>query len=285
MPPQQPDDERLVALHDGAQVWTVTSGAGSPVVLCHGGPGLWDYLGDLAGLLESEHTVVRFDQRGCGRSSAHDGPFTLVQAVDDLEQVRQGLGIDRWAVVGHSWGAELALHYAARHPGRTTAVVHLAGVGAGEGFTTAYDAEWERRMGPHRPRWQELDERPRTPAEEQEWCHLQWRTDSSPDGDAAAHARAMWATRPAGAVINRRANRELWTDRAGQDLLALARDLPVPVLLVAGEDDPRPWTATDDLLAALPRARRVVLERAGHAPWVERPADLQRLVLQALPDA
>lgn len=254
-------------------------------VLCNGGPGLWDYLGELAGLLESEHTIVRFDQRGCGRSSAHGGPFTIAQAVDDLEQVRQALGVDRWAVLGHSWGAELALRYAAQHPDCTTAVAYLAGVGAGDGFKTAYDAERERRMGPYRRRWQELDERTRTAAEEQEWCQLQWRTDFSPAGDAAAHARAMWATRPAGATINRRANRELWADRASQDVLALARDLPVPVLLVAGEDDPRPWDATDDLLAALPQARRVVLQRAGHAPWVERPAELQRLLMQALPEA
>lgn len=271
-----------MTLHDGAQLWTVTSGAGSPVVVCHGGPGLWDYLGDLAGLLEGERTVVRFDQRGCGRSTGQDGPFSIVRAVDDLDQVRRALGIDCWAVLGHSWGAELALRYAAQHPDRTTAVAYLAGVGAGDGFKTAYVAEWERRMGPDLRRWQELDGRPRTPIEERQWCQLQWRTDFSPTGDAAAHARALWATRPAGAVINRRANRELWADRASKDLLALAHDLPVPVLLVAGKDDPRPWRAADDLVAALPRARRVVLERAGHAPWVERPAELQRLLMQAL---
>lgn len=274
-----------MALEDGAQLWTVTSGAGPPVVLCHGGPGLWDYLGALAVLLEGEHTVVRFDQRGCGRSTGQEGPFTIARAVDDLDQVRRALGIDRSAVVGHSWGAELALRYAAQHPERTTAVGYLAGVGAGDGFKATYVAEWKRRMGPDRRRWQELDERSRTPAEEQEWCQLQWRTDFSPTSDPAAHARALWATRPAGALINRRANRELWADRASQDLLALVRNLPVPVLVMAGEDDPRPWSATDDLVAALPRARRVVLERAGHAPWAEQPAQVQQLVLQALQSA
>ncbi len=40
----------------------------------------------------------------------------VAQAVDDLERLRQALGIDRWAVLGHSWGAELALRYGPRIP-------------------------------------------------------------------------------------------------------------------------------------------------------------------------
>ncbi len=121
-------------------------------------------------IADDEHTVVRFDQRGCGRSSGQQGLFTIARAVEDLDQLRRGLGFDRWAVAGHSWGAELALRYAAHHPERTTAVAYIAGVGAGDDFKAGYAAEWERRMGPDRRRWQELDERARTPVEEQEWC-------------------------------------------------------------------------------------------------------------------
>ena len=123
----------VVRLRDGAELLTAVSGTGPPVVCLHGGPGLWDYLAPLAALLDDTFTVVRFDQRGCGRSTGHDGPFTIEQAVDDLDQVRAALGFSRWAVAGHSWGAELALRYAARHQDRTTAVAYIAGVGAGTG--------------------------------------------------------------------------------------------------------------------------------------------------------
>lgn len=74
--------ERFVVLADGAALWTAVTGSGAPVVRCHGGPGLWDYLEPLASLIEDEFTVVRYDQRGCGRSSGA-GPFTTAQAVDD----------------------------------------------------------------------------------------------------------------------------------------------------------------------------------------------------------
>jgi proline iminopeptidase len=69
-------DTTMVRLRDGAELWTAVSGTGPPVVCLHGGPGLWDYLGSLAALLDDTFTVIRFEQRGCGRSSAYGGPFT-----------------------------------------------------------------------------------------------------------------------------------------------------------------------------------------------------------------
>jgi len=57
------------------------------------------------------------------------------------------------------------------------------------------------------------------------------------------------------------------------------------VTMLSGADDPRPWTATDSLLEALPNASRIVLDSAGHAPWAERPADTRQVILGALRSA
>jgi proline iminopeptidase len=282
-------DTAMVRLRDGAELWTTTSGTGPPVVCLHGGPGLWDYLASLAALLDGTFTVIRFDQRGCGRSTADGGPFTIEQAVDDLDQVRAALGFDRWAVAGHSWGAELAVRYAARHQDRTVAVAYIAGVGAGNGFREAFGAEQARRLGSDRARLTDLSAIPAadlTLAEEREMCLLQWRTDFSPGPDAAGHALALWETRPPGAAtINLAANRQLWGDRATEDLRLAAARVTCPVTMIFGADDPRPWTASDSLLAALPHASRTVLENAGHAPWAERPAGTRRLIIDALRSA
>ncbi len=272
-----------IALADGATLWATTSGDGPPVVLCHGGPGLWDYLEPLASLLDDQFTVVRFDQRGCGRSTG-TGPFTIAQAVDDLEQIRAAFGFDRWAVVGHSWGAELALRYAARYLDRTTGVGYLSGIGAGDDYRVPYAAERERRLGEDLPRWTELSARIRTPEEEHEWCVLQWRPDFSPGPAAAEHAEALWQTRPPDAEVNTAANRELWADRPTEDLLVVAEAVACPVLMLCGNDDPRPWRVTDPLLEALPNVRRVVLDGAGHATWAEQPAATRQLLLELLSD-
>ena len=276
----------MVPLRDGAELWTTVSGIGPPLVCLHGGPGLWDYLAPLAALLDDTFMVVRFDQRGCGRSTGHDGPFTIEQAVDDLEQVRAALGFDRWAVAGHSWGADLAIHYAARHPDRTVAAVYIAGVGAGNEYRDAYHAERKRRLRPDRARWEKLSAIPdgeRTPDQERKLCLLQWRTDFSPAPIAAGHAYALWDTRPAGAEINYTANRELWKDRENEDILLAATRVTCPVMMFFGADDPRPWSATDSLSAALPRAvPRVVFDGAGHLPWAERPEDIRQAIIEAI---
>jgi proline iminopeptidase len=277
--------QELVRLSDGTELWTAVSGTGPPVVLLHGGPGLWDYFAPLTALLDDTFTLIRFEQRGCGRSAGRGGPFTIAQAVDDMEQVRAALGFGRWGVAGHSWGAELAVRYAAGHLDRTAAVAYVAGVGAGNGYREGFAAERDRRLGPDRERLAELSAIPasgRTPAEERERCLLQWRTDFSPAPGAAAHALALWETRPPGTAINEAANRELWNDRGTEDLLLAAARITCPVTMIFGNDDPRPWTASDSLLAALPNASRIVLADAGHSPWAERPADTRALIIDAL---
>jgi proline iminopeptidase len=272
----------LITLRDGATIWTTTTGSGPPVVCCHGGPGLWDYLGPLASLIDDASTVIRFDQRGCGRSTDTGSPFTIDQAVDDLDQLRGALGFERWAVLGHSWGAELAIRYAGAHPDRCTAIVYVAGVGAGDGFQEAFGPEFRRRLGEDLERWATLRNRSRTDAEEHEFCLLQWRPDFAPHADATAHAEALWRTRPPGTEVNQRANRELSADRATEDLRVVAAGVRSPVTMLFGADDPRPWLASDSLLAALPDAQRFVLADAGHSPWAEQPDAVRTMLRTAL---
>lgn len=277
------DREAVVTLDDGAQLWTATSGAGAPVVLCHGGPGLWDYLGPLAALLGDGLELHRFDQRGCGRSTGH-GPYSITQAVEDLEEVRAYFGHRRWSLIGHSWGAELVLRYAAAYPRATARVVYVSGVGAGDGFRVAHDAESARRLGPQGLRRLEVlkAQVSRTDAEDRELCLLRWRPDYSPSGEPEALASAFWELRPPGVDVNQRANKELWADRFSVDLLDLCRGIASPVLLVHGQDDPRPVSYTDEILAALPHSSRVVIPAAGHSPWAEQPAETSAAVRKFL---
>src|SRR5579863_9687021 len=107
--------ELAVSTDDGEQLHVTIDGEGPALVLCHGGPGLWDYFGPVVDAVRDLATVVTWDQRGCGRSSGA-GPHTLPRYIDDLEAVRHGLGLTSWIVGGHSWGASLALLYALAHP-------------------------------------------------------------------------------------------------------------------------------------------------------------------------
>ncbi|MEU7059842.1 alpha/beta hydrolase [Streptomyces sp. NPDC046197] len=279
-----------VRTDDGARLWAARLGAGgAPLVLCHGGPGLWDMFADLAELLADVTPVVRWDQRGCGRSQRCPGPWTSERFVADLDAVRRHFGLDRMALLGHSWGAQPALSYAPAHPERVSALVYVSGAGIGP------DTDWRppfvdnllARLGevPERlVRWQELTERPdRTEREDRERAVLQWSAEFEDRSRALEQAGRMaepWFP------INTECARALDEDRTrtlGTPALTEAcRALGPPVLIIDGDRDIRPRTAVDSLERALPRVRRVVLPGAGHMPWAEDPTGFRAAVASAL---
>jgi proline iminopeptidase len=93
-------DDCLVG-DDGCRIWTVQTGQGDPLVLCHGGPGLWDYFEDVAGMLGDACHTIRWDQRGCGRSQ-RQVPYTVARSIADLDAVRRHIGARRIGLIGHS---------------------------------------------------------------------------------------------------------------------------------------------------------------------------------------
>jgi proline iminopeptidase len=99
--PDQPVDDTSVLADDGCRLWTAETGRGAALVICHGGPGLWDMSGTLAVTLAPHLRVIRWDQRGCGRSERR-GPYSLHRSAADLDAVRRGLDLDRIAVLGHA---------------------------------------------------------------------------------------------------------------------------------------------------------------------------------------
>ena len=114
----------------GASLWTDAQGTArkGTVLLCSGGPGCCDYLRPVSEMLEDAYRVIRFEQRGCGRSTA-DGRYDLQTALRDMEAIREAYGLDRWIVGGHSWGADLSLIYALEYPNRAAAALFMAGMG------------------------------------------------------------------------------------------------------------------------------------------------------------
>ena len=98
---------------------------GKPAIFVHGGPGggsspihrrFWD---------PTQYRIILFDQRGCGRSTPHAElrNNTTWDLVDDMERIREHLGIERWQLFGGSWGSTLSLAYAQQHPERVTEMV------------------------------------------------------------------------------------------------------------------------------------------------------------------
>ena len=102
------------------KVWTKTVGEGPiKVLLLHGGPAAChDYLEAFESFLPPAGIqMIYYDQLGCGNSDIPDDTalWTLPAFVEELEEVRQGLGLDRFVLLGHSWGGILAIDYALKY--------------------------------------------------------------------------------------------------------------------------------------------------------------------------
>ncbi len=112
----------------GCELYVEEEGKGVPIVLLHGGPG---------GTHHSLHPgfsrartfahLIYYDQRGCGLSDYTKGTgYTIAQAVDDLEHLRQSLKIEKWVVLGWSYGGLLAQRYALKFPGSLSGLILVA---------------------------------------------------------------------------------------------------------------------------------------------------------------
>ena len=116
-----------VPVSDGHTLYVEECGtaAGLPAVFLHGGPGAGCESYHRQFFDPAAYRIVLFDQRGCGRSTPHASlqGNTTRALIEDIETLRQQLGIDRWVVFGGSWGSTLALAYTETHPERVLGLV------------------------------------------------------------------------------------------------------------------------------------------------------------------
>lgn len=142
------------------------------------------------------YRIVQFDQRNCGRSTPHpaDGLVdlsvnTTQHLIGDIEQLREHLRIDRWMVLGGSWGTALGLAYAEEHPQRVTEMVLASVVAA-----TDIETRWiTRAMGRVFPReWAAFRDAVPESERDGDLCAAYARLLADPDLDVREHAAEAW---------------------------------------------------------------------------------------------
>lgn len=131
-PPTEPYSRGMLDVGEGNAIYWELRGSrhGKPAVVLHGGPGQGSSPNMARGFDPERYRIVLFDQRGCGRSLPHASAPETDMAVNtthhliaDMEKLRAHLGIEKWLLVGGSWGSTLALAYALEHPSRVSEIV------------------------------------------------------------------------------------------------------------------------------------------------------------------
>jgi proline iminopeptidase len=121
-PPVEPYDQGTLPVSAVHTLYyeQVGNPEGQPVVFLHGGPG-GGTVPDYRRFFDpASYRIVLFDQRGAGKSTPHASleENTTWHLVEDIEKLREHMGVESWHVFGGSWGSTLALAYAETHPGR-----------------------------------------------------------------------------------------------------------------------------------------------------------------------
>jgi proline iminopeptidase len=274
------------------RLYVETEGEGEPLVLINGGPG---------GTHHSFHPsfsraarfsqVVYYDQRGCGQSDYKKGAgYSVSQAVEDLDKLRAALKIDKWTVLGWSYGGLLAQYYLIRHPEHVRGLVLVGASPALElGLDDSRQGEFLCRREMMRIRDIHGDT---TLSEEQSLYNAflagDWKRQNyyRPSTEQIARlARYEWKQDPEfrGSIGASDEMRPL-------EIPELFHGCPVPVLLMEGRWD-LTWNADkpEKLHNCFPGSRLDMFEKAGHAPFDDEPdaffAALEDFVNELLPDS
>ena len=264
-------------------LYTKVTGDGYPLALMHGGPGA-DHASMLAlRPLADQFALVFYDHRCNGRSEgAEVSSMTWENLTADADALRQALGFEKWAVLGHSFGGMVALEYALRYPQSLSHLV-LA--------DTCGDTWWVRQNAPEL-----LAKRGFSPAAV-ETARRFYKGQIEPSEFMPSMIRLSKAyyhnpsflmmarevltvgvrtkARPEAQIFAFSQLLDGWTvmDRLGE--------IQVPTLVLAGRDDFQfPPEHQVELAAGIPNAHLEIIERAGHNAPTERPAE----VIQAVRD-
>jgi proline iminopeptidase len=255
---------------NGVNLLYETEGMGSEVVIVvHGGAGLpHEYFHPMLSNLSRYAKLVYFDRRADMLSRKSSQTVSIDEMSDDLDSLRQALGLNRVTLFGHSFGASIAINYALRHPQN---VKRLILVSAGPAIENP--AEAEKRIA-----------KTLTPAEMASYQSSEGGTGAANPCERVRRRYGVLYPHYFYKKVPYEFDRGVYTayfdalskrlalasDPSGFDVRARLKEVKVPVMVVAGRHDLVTTLASaTELAEGLPSSRLVVMDHSGHFPFFE----------------
>ncbi|MCH7998106.1 MAG: alpha/beta fold hydrolase [Chloroflexi bacterium] len=253
-------------------------GEGLPLIVHHGGPGLdQTVIAPHLRPLAQHVQLICYDHRGSGRSASPQGPdpYKIDRFVGDLEALARTMDVRPFALLGHSFGGIVALHFALAHPELLTHLI-LVCTPASHDFI------------------QEVEDALPGKLEQEALAELSSLQDSKPSDYVMRRSLELLAPiyfHDPARVSELRLDsvqfgpetQAVWDSLEGFDLRPKLSEIQVPTLVVAGDSDlsvtPERARETAD---ALPHGKLLVIKDSGHYPFVEKPEAFLSGVLQFL---
>src|SRR5437762_9525830 len=279
-PAQQSLVDGKIARDSADLFYTIVGTSGDYVLVLSGGPG--EDIRSMQGVadeLRRKYRCIMWEQRGTGRSKLpryDSSTINLNAYVEDMEALRKQLGVDKFIVVGNSWGMILGLAYAGTHPDAIRAVVTLGSGPITYEYLGVFSDNQNTRLGP---------------------CEIEvlnfWRERPAADSDRAAFERLRAATiayfydRKKALQMAAELNPKDYNFRVPPaflsaegkyDIRPKLKSIVAPVLLLQGRQDLAGEANICDAHSLIKNSTLAFIDKCGHMPWLEQPEQTWKIV-------
>jgi proline iminopeptidase len=262
---------------DGTILYYKIVGKGDPIIIIHGGPGM-DHGYFLPSMLElsKNHQIIFYDQRGCGKSIAEKidiDSINIETFVNDLECLRNSLGLNKITVLGHSWGAMLAMQYAIKYSQNLSALVLVESISADFNGHNAFIKECAKRT---RKISKEIDSitnslefKKGDPKFVTKFYKIILETylyDPKKIDEISLVFEPFSAAN--GFKVYDIFDKNFL--KSNFNIFSALKNLSVPTLIIHGESDPIPLESAKQINSAITGSKLIILKKCGHFPFVEQ---------------
>lgn len=258
---------------NGINLYCKVIGEGEPILVVQTGPGMnMEYIEPHMHELAKKNKLIFFDPRSTGKSEIPDDTMGTMHKylVDDIEGIRKVFGIQKLNLLGHSWGAKMALLYALKYPGNIKSLVLTNAYPLNHEFDSL-QMDYNDRMA-KKPELQdkrmEIIQRHISRIEIQQRLAFLYSLYNFMDIDK------IQLTYPDNYGDAQRALfRGLSYDykKYDTDLYPLLKNVKAPVLVIHGDADGLALKASEKLVESLGNAKLMHFEKSGYFPYMEEP--------------
>ena len=258
---------------DNTQIYFRTYGSGLPLLIINGGPGMnSNGFENLAIKLSEQYQTIIYDQRGTGKSKMpilDSSTVTMELMIEDIESIRKQLKIEKWTILGHSFGGIVAAFYATKYPEKISKIVFSASGGIDLGLLDYVGNSINSKLSKT-----ELDS-------------LNYWTNKISEGDTTYQARLNRGKALAPAYLfdkkhipiladrltqgNNVINGLIWADlqKIKYDCSEKLKTFEQPVLIIQGKQDIIKVETAEKAQKVLENSKIILIDNCGHYGWLD----------------
>lgn len=265
---------------NGNDLYFKVEGQGEPILVIHGGPGMnMEYIEPLMYELAKKNKLIFFDPRSTGKSAIPGDTLGAMHQymVNDIEAIRKAFGLNKINILGHSWGAKIALLYALKYPDNIKSLVLTNAIPLSHEYDSLQTIYYDRQS--KKPDLQEkrmeIISRHISRIEIQQRLAFMYSLYNFNDIDKI---QLTYPDNYADAQISLFRGLSYDYKKYDINLYPHISKIKAPAIVIHGDADGLSLTASEKLAGSLGNAKLIRFDKSGHFPFMEEPEKFAQTV-------